>query len=219
MYCGQCGSFVKDGAQFCPCCGAIMDMPELDDAGEYTGRSVRKAQVKKRRKWPWVLAVLLIILLAVGAAVYWFWFRQAAEEDSFVSGQDSYTALISAYLEAASANDEEAVLDLFFPNSDLYYQNAEGSLTTLQILAQEDSWIAVYGEQVSQAELGDVQFADLSGEQASAVAAVLAEYSDLESISELYTVSASVTYTGGTSIDMVFEVMQCEYGCYLVAIQ
>ena len=196
-----------------------MDMPELDDAGEYTGRSVRKAQVKKHRKWPWVLAVLLIILLAVGAAVYWFWFRQAAEEDSFVSGQDSYTALISAYLEAASANDEEAVLDLFFPNSDLYYQNAEGSLTTLQILAQEDSWIAVYGEQVSQAELGDVQFADLSGEQASAVAAVLAEYSGLESISELYTVSASITYTGGTSIDMVFEVMQCEYGCYLVAIQ
>ena len=196
-----------------------MDMPELDDAGEYTGRSVRKAPVKKRRKWPWVLAVLLLILLAAGAAVYFFWFRQTKEEDTFVTGQDSYTALISAYLEAASANDEEAVLDLFFPDSDYYYQNEDGTLTTLQILAQEDAWIAVYGEQVSQAELGDVQFADLTGDQASAVAAVLAEYCGLESISELYTVDVSVTYTSGTSIDMVFEVMQCEFGCYLVAIQ
>lgn len=218
MYCGQCGSYVEDGAQFCPCCGAIMDKPELDDSGEYTGRSVQRAEEKTHRKWPWVVAVIVVIFV-VAALFFWFWMQNSSEEAAFVEGEDSYTALITSYLESASADDEEAVLDLFFPNSDAYYQNEDGSMTTLQILAQEDLWIAAYGSQVTAAELGNLQFADLEEEQAAAVAEAIALCAGLEEISELYTVDATITYDTGSTADMVFEIVQCEYGCYLVAIQ
>lgn len=221
MYCGQCGSFVKDGAQFCPCCGAIMEeSPELDEEGEYTGRTLRTTPMKKRRKWPWVLLIILVVLIAAASAVFfWLRARNAKQEDVFVEGKASYSELITDYLEATSANDTEAVLDLFFPNSDDYYQNSDRSLSPLQILQQEDVWTSAYGTQATGVDLGEVKFADLTGDSASAVASTIAQVSQVEKVDELYTIEGTVTYQNGTSQSMVFEVMQCEYGCYLVAIQ
>ncbi len=221
MYCGQCGSYVRDGAQFCPCCGAIMEeSTELDEEGVYTGRTVPPASAKKHRKWPWILAIILVLIAAAFVAIFfWMRSRNTETEDVFVTGQDSYTALITSYLEEASANDTSAVLDLFFPNSEAYYQNADNSLTTLNILQQEDNWTGRYGSQVTGAELGDATFADLSGEQASNVANIIAGYAGLEDVSELYTVDATITYRDGSSVEMIFEIVQCEYGCYLVAVQ
>lgn len=220
MYCGQCGSFVKDGAQFCPCCGAIMEeSPELDETGEYTGRTLRTEPVKKRKKWPWVLLIILVVLIAIAAVFFWLRARSAKQEDPFVEGKASYSELVTSYLEAASANDTEGVLDLFFPNSDDYYQNSDSSLSTLQILQQEDVWTSSYGKQATGANLGEAKFADLTGESASAVANAIAQEGQLQEINELYTIEGTVSYQDGSSQVMVFEVVQCEHGCYLVAIQ
>ncbi len=219
MYCGQCGTEVRDGAQFCPCCGGIMeDTSERDESGVYTGRSTRAR--KKRRIWPWVL-LILVVLIAAGAAIGFFWYLQASvqsDEDAFVTGKESYTALITAYLEEASANDTEDLLDLFFPNSEEYYQNADGTKTTLEILRCQDNWSAYYGCRAVSAELEDAVFADLTGTNTAAVVSVIRSYGNLEEISEIYTVNATVTYQDGTMVEMLFEIVQCEYGCYLVAV-
>ncbi len=221
MYCGQCGSYVRDGAQFCPCCGGIMnDTSERDAAGEYTGRSTRTV-VKKRRKWPFVLAFVLILVAAAAAILAFRYLQQsnAVEEDPLTEGKESYTALITAYLEESSANDRVDLLALFFPGAESYYQNADSTRSTLEILRYLDSWTSYYGYRAVSAELDDALFADLEDSSAAAVVATIAEYSGLEQISELYTVSATVGYQDGTSIDMTFEIIQCEYGCYLVAVQ
>jgi hypothetical protein len=75
-----------------------------------------------------------------------------------------------------------------------------------------------YGKTVSDVTLDTAQFANLSGDKATEVVATIQSYSGIEAINELYSVQANVAYTDGSAVNMVFEVLQCEEGCFLVTI-
>jgi hypothetical protein len=162
--------------------------------------------------------VIVLALVAVGEVGYQWWQNLQNPEVVIDQGRDSYSALVTDYLTAAEESDLETISSLFFPGSEDYYQNSEGTRTLSQILPQEDKWAMNYGKTVSDVTLDTAQFANLSGDKATEVVATIQSYSGIESINELYSVQANVAYTDGSAVNMVFEVLQCEEGCFLVTI-
>lgn len=222
MYCGYCGSRLQDGADFCPECGnAVTDPLEQRRA---QGRRAYYRECARKRRWrharQLITALLVILaLLAAGEGAYWWWNNLQAEESPALAGRDSYTTLVADYLSAAAGEDLETISSLFFPGSERFYQNGAGDRPLSQILTQEDKWAANYGKAIIGVTLGDAQFANLEGEKADDVARTIREYSGIEHISEMYSVQGAVSYADGSAVNMVFEVVQCEMGCFLVTIE
>lgn len=222
MYCGTCGSPIPDGADFCPKCGGAAVSPQRQHSAR--NRQSYYRQCARKRRWRHVrqliaMLVVIVALLAAAEGAYWWWTNHQAKEPAAVLGRDSYTTLVSDYLAAAQDQDLEAISALFFPGSEDFYQNAEGTRPLSQILIQEDKWASNYGKTVSDLTLSTAQFADLTGEKAASVAQTIQAYSGLTAINELYSVQGAVTYQDGSSVNMVFEVVQCELGCFLVNIE
>ncbi len=222
VYCGHCGRPIQNGAEFCPNCGK----PAEDQTGRQAvqGRQAYYRQCMRKRRWrhaKQLMAVLVVLLalLAAGEGAYWWWTNLQSEEPVTVAGRGSYTTLIADYLTAAQAEDLETISSLFFPGSENFYQNAEGDRPLSQILTQEDKWAGNYGKEVSDMTLGTAQFADLDGRKADSVAKTIQAYSGIEAINELYSVQGTVAYADGSAVSMVFEVVQCEQGCFLVTIE
>lgn len=67
MFCNQCGAQLKDGAQFCPKCGAPVGKPVAGVAAAVASQPLNAP--KKRRRAPVVVAGLLCVAVA-GAAVF-----------------------------------------------------------------------------------------------------------------------------------------------------
>jgi hypothetical protein len=162
--------------------------------------------------------VIVMALAAVGVVGYQWWQDLTNPEVVIDQGRDSYSALVTDYLTAAEENDLETISTLFFPGSEDYYQNSEGTRTLAQILPQEDKWYSNYGKAVADVTLETAQFANLSGDKAGEVVATIQNYSGIEEIDELYSVQADVVYEDGSTVNMVFEVLQCQEGCFIVTI-
>lgn len=218
MYCAHCGSPIQDGTDSCPKCGKPVAKQRPRGQQAYYRECNRKRRGRHIRQLVTVLLILLL-LLAAGQGAYWWWNNWQSEEPEIAAGRDSYTALVTDYLAAAEDQDLETISSLFFPGSENFYQNASGDRPLSQILIQEDKWASNYGKTVSDMTLGTAQFVDLSGEKAIDVAQTIQAYSGIASIDELYTVQAAVNYSDGSSVNMVFEIVQCEQGCFLVTIE
>jgi hypothetical protein len=162
--------------------------------------------------------VIVMALAAVGVVGYQWWQDLTNPEVVIDQGRDSYSALVTDYLTAAEEGDLETISTLFFPGSEDYYQNSEGTRTLAQILPQEDKWYSNYGKAVADVTLETAQFANLSGDKAGEVVATIQNYSGIEEIDELYSVQADVVYADGSTVNMVFEVLQCQEGCFIVTI-
>ena len=222
MYCGNCGRRIPDGAEFCPKCGEAAVNPR--DQHTARNRQVYYRQCARKRRWRHVrqliaMLVIIVALLAGAEGAYWWWNNHQEKEPEPVLGRGSYTTLVTDYLAAAEARDLETIASLFFPGSEGFYQNADGDRPLSQILIQEDKWASNYGKMVSEVTLGTAQFADLGGEKAAGVANTIQACGQVTAVNELYSVQGTVTYTDGSAVNMLFEVVQCELGCFLVTIE
>ena len=64
MNCTRCGRLLPDGVRFCPDCGSAV--PQMAaNPGQLYGASVLAAPKKKKKVWPWVLGILLIVMAAL----------------------------------------------------------------------------------------------------------------------------------------------------------
>lgn len=219
MYCGHCGKEVQDGAEFCPKCGKeVTRQPDRRrERGAYYRECTRKRRWRHVRHFITFLVILLALVVALQLGYRW-WQNQQAEETTAAVGRDSYTTLVTDYLQAAQNGDLETISSLFFPGSESFYQNSEGDRPLSMILPQEDKWAANYSKPVSTVALDKAQFVSLTGEKASDVVRTIETYGSVTGINELYSVQGIVTYGDGSQVNMVFEVVQCDQGCFLVNI-
>ena len=88
MFCRNCGSKIEDGAQFCAVCGASVSPddqaqtgganPSPVDAAVPTGpqqvdmAAEAVAPIPKRSKKPFIIAAVVVALLAVGGGAGWY---------------------------------------------------------------------------------------------------------------------------------------------------
>lgn len=64
MNCTRCGRLLPDGVRFCPDCGSAV--PQMAaNPGQLYGAPVLAAPKKKKKVWPWVLGILLIVMAAL----------------------------------------------------------------------------------------------------------------------------------------------------------
>lgn len=139
MYCGKCGQQLSENAKFCPKCGWKVEQADFADrkqeipeketkqqgASDNTGQ---KTERRKRKKWPWILAGLILIAAVGIAAGFLIHEKQVkeryegalADADRYLEELD-YENAEASYLKAISidAKKEEPYLKL----ADLYVEN------------------------------------------------------------------------------------------------
>lgn len=137
MYCGRCGQQLSEDSKFCPKCGWKVDRSDNDTEGsERTGKEIKadtntdgdteqKTGKKKKKKWPWIAAFVILIAAAGITAFFLLREKQVKEQyDGAVADADRYLEDLdyenaeASYLKAISIDpkNEEPYLKL----ADLY---------------------------------------------------------------------------------------------------
>ena len=103
MYCNQCGSEMKDGANFCKRCGAPADKAE-EPVSERERRIVRFLYTYKKRILVFVLIGLVLCGAGVWAAVFFMGNSSAGNgkmciRDSLCTGPENAEAVTAARLD------------------------------------------------------------------------------------------------------------------------
>lgn len=104
MYCKNCGKEIKEGTKFCPQCGN----PAQINFNPNTVESNRPKRVKKRKLWKIFVAVVIILILALGGIYLYF----VKNQESVYLVQEAYSYLIDDVLEnyiSGEADSDTAV--------------------------------------------------------------------------------------------------------------
>lgn len=113
MYCGKCGQQLSEKAKFCPKCGwKVEQTASADGKQEIAGKETeqqgkydntrQKPERRKRKKWPWILAGVILIAAAGIAAVFLLHEKQVKEQ------YDDALADAGRYLEELDYGNAEA---------------------------------------------------------------------------------------------------------------
>lgn len=130
MYCSKCGKENQDQARFCAYCGAPLETGESTEAVRDREKAEQKtsqkiSQKKKKRKWPWILAIILILAAAGTAGVLIFkgqyvkkQFSSAVEDGNRYLEELDYEKAEASYLKAISVDPKEK--EPYLKLADLY---------------------------------------------------------------------------------------------------
>jgi hypothetical protein len=134
MYCGKCGTEVPDGFEYCMKCGTKISA---------TDSSI--ATLTKKKKWKLIIPILIVLLLAVSAGVYFIFLRAPEIEGTYV--KPFYSKSIFEYrfaLDDGSSTKgtyEEWIDDFNLINGT--YEVKNGQVTTTGIMLG-DTYIETY---------------------------------------------------------------------------
>lgn len=109
MFCGQCGTEIKNGAKFCPACGARQ---KAEDEGKAN---------KKRATSRFTTALVVIVVLAVAVMIL---------------GSRSYKKVVDGYVNATFDGEADKIIDLI-PDQALDYALKANGYTSKSAFSQE----------------------------------------------------------------------------------
>lgn len=140
MYCIRCGTRLKDGANFCPICGAQIERPSAPPPSPPS----RTAPKSKR----WVLPVLLAALFLTAGiitAVWWLGGRSEEKTDPTVSlpsvSSQTGDAVDLILAQAQTAVNQGALEDAWRLIQDGYQQTGDSRLETVTLYGQPSPWL------------------------------------------------------------------------------
>lgn len=88
MFCGHCGKEIKEGSSFCCYCGEKITQLE-NDILKNVQTEEKNTVKKKKRKWPWIFAIIIVIVTSViiFAKKYIIWNKDDAELIGIATGE------------------------------------------------------------------------------------------------------------------------------------
>ena len=136
MFCRRCGEKLEDNVQFCPKCGSpvnqnpVGNRPELEPDLEQKHADRPQGTVKKKAKWPWILAVIVILAAVIIAGVLVMKKQKTKKQyqetvsnaDKYLEDMD-YEKAEDSYLEAIKLDPKEK--ETYITLADLYMEQDE----------------------------------------------------------------------------------------------
>lgn len=136
MFCRRCGEKLEDNVQFCPKCGSpvnqnpVGNRPELEPDLEQKHADRPQGTVKKKAKWPWILAVIVILAAVIIAGVLVMKKQKTKKQyqetvsnaDKYLEDMD-YEKAEDSYLEAIKLDPKEK--ETYIKLADLYMEQDE----------------------------------------------------------------------------------------------
>lgn len=229
MLCPNCHAENPDSARFCAQCGAPQQpvspvppvppepaAPGAPDAAQlpYAAPQPQYAYSaayamppvppqRKKRVWPYVVLGVLVAAILAAAALVFLLPHMGGDPHR------SQEALLSAYFDALSEDDTQAVYDLLLPEAGAYIQSRDGS-DPAGVLATLDDAYWYYGTPVDSWEITDTS--SFEPEDVT----YLRETLGCDTITNWIALDTEVTFEDGETVSLEIEVLVSGEQWYLL---